>query len=93
MKTKGWNEEVALKQTFKIIKMKLEQGREITKAIAKYREALSETPTQEEVETVEQYYQKQGLEPIKKKIMQMKTAIEKENSRNKNPTQGKRRKT
>ena len=31
MKTKGWNEEVAFKQTFKIIKMKLEQGREITK--------------------------------------------------------------
>ena len=35
MKTKGWNEEVAFKQTFKIIKMKLEQGREITKAMAK----------------------------------------------------------
>ena len=36
IKTKGWNEEVAMKQTSKIIKMKLQQGRKITKAIAKY---------------------------------------------------------
>ena len=72
--------------------MKIERGREITKAIAKYREALSETPTQQEVETVEQYYQKQGLLSEKKEIMEMKTAIEKENSRNKKPTQGKREK-
>ena len=92
MKTKGWNEEVAMKQTFKIIKMRLQQGREITKTIAEYREALSETPTIQEATKVKQYYQSNGHILQGERVQEAEKAIEEENSKNRKQPQRKKQK-
>ena len=47
MENKDWNEKTAWQVTMKIAKMKMDQGKEIHSKVAKYKLALSETPSKE----------------------------------------------
>jgi hypothetical protein len=75
---KDWTEAESTKLAVQICKWKMEQGAEIHKLLAKNREALTETPTMQEIQKLEEWISKQEQ---KTKLCSMEVAkrlVEKE---------------
>ena len=86
VKKKDWTEAESTKQTVQICKWKMEQGAEIHKLLAKNREALTETPTMQEIQKLEEWVNEQEQ---KTKLCSMEVAkrlVEKEKGTHKKTT-------
>ena len=82
MKKKEWTEETAYKVTFKIIKMKMEQGKKIHTAISQHKQALSETPHMTEVDKTMKLKTKMAKAEKQEWREHMQKLISEEESRN-----------